>query len=76
MWPDRESLDDGSLILTGVKMMLFVNVSASKSLHQDEEYTTVFFVLMKALTNNIILTPVNIKEPSSSDPQSGHFIIW
>ena len=27
------------------------------------------------LMNNIILTPVNIKEPSSSDSPSGHFII-
>ena len=54
-------------------MMLFVSVSASKSV----VYSSSWWRLLDAemLTNNIILTPVNIKEPSSTDSQSGHFII-
>ena len=32
-WPDHASLDDGSL---GIRMELFVDISASRGLHQDK----------------------------------------
>ena len=86
-WPNHESLDDGSLILTGL-VVLLINISILKSLHQVEEYTTREYTCVvyslswwrlleaKTLKNNIILIPVNVKEPSSNNLRSGHFIIY